>query len=287
MEGAGSAGGSVRESEPSAAGPLSGRTVLVTRPRGQAAALSARLRSLGAAVLEVPTIRIADPPDRGPLLRALGRLAEYDWLIFTSVNGVRKVAEALGGSEAASRALAGVAVAAIGPATARAVRSLGGRVLVVPERYRAEALVEALIREAGAVGKRGREGGQRPLEGARILLPRAAEARPVLPEGLEAAGAIVDEVPAYVTLPAEPDVAALRRTVEAGRLDWITFTSSSTVRRFVEMAGPETGGARVAAIGPITAATARELGIPADVVASEYTIPGLVQALADAVKAEG
>lgn len=255
--------------------PLRGRGVLVTRPERQAGALSSRLEALGAEVLEVPTIRIQDPPDREPLLGAVRNLSAYDWIVLTSVNGVRKLEEAMEASGVGPEAAAGAAVAAIGPATAEAARRAGLSVGVIPDRYRAEALVEAIRAAAGAGGA----GGDRPLAGRRILLPRAAEARSVLPEGLEAAGASVDEVPAYVTLPARGEAAELRRLLEAGRVDWITFTASSTVRSFVELAGTRIGRARVAAIGPITAGTAREEGLRVDAVAEEYTVSGLVRAL--------
>lgn len=264
-------------------GALAGLTVLVTRPRDQAAALSDRLRAHGARVLETPTIRIADPTDPAPLAGAVARLEGYDWVVVTSVNGVRKLLEAVseGGALAALRR---ARLAAIGPATAGALEAAGLRAEVVPERYRAEALRDAILaaaapEDAGVAA--------RPLAGVRILLPRAAEARETLPRGLKAAGATVDEVPAYLTLPDERDAAPLRAAIAAGRPDWVTFTSSSTVRNYVSLVGPETGGAAVAAIGPVTAGTARELGLEVRVVAREYTIPGLVRALVAEVASAG
>lgn len=248
--------------------PLAGRSVLVTRPTRQAEDLSRRLRALGATVVELPTIRIEDPPDPEPLREAARALPSYDWLVVTSVNGVRRLRaafEATGGDPAAAGK---VRVAAIGPATAEAVDALGLRPALVPDRYRAEALLETVL---------GVEGGS--LEGRRVLLPRAAEARDVLPEGLRAAGARVDEVAAYVTVPAEEAAAELEALLANRGVDWLTFTASSTVRSFRSLAGSGTGGARVAAIGPITAATARELGFHVDVVAAVHTIPGLVRAL--------
>lgn len=250
--------------------PLQGLRVLVTRPRHQASDLSHRLRSLGAEPVEAPTIRICDPPDRSPLLEAARRLATYDWVVLTSVNGVRKLGAALDEVGAPEGALGRVRTAAIGPATAGAVERLGRRPEVVPDTYRAEALLRELLAACD------------PPRGARILLARAAEARDLLPEGLRAAGARVDLVPAYVTRPDREGAAAIRRLVDERSLDWITFTSSSTVRRFVDAAGSRTGGARVAAIGPITAGTARELGLEPTAVARSYTIPGLVEALAAA-----
>ncbi len=258
-------------------GALAGLTVLVTRPREQAEALSDRLRAHGARVLETPTIRIADPPDPAPLAGAVARLEGYDWVVLTSVNGVRKLLEAVGEGGALAP-LRRARLAAIGPATAKALEAAGLRAEVVPERYRAEALRDAIL-AAAAPEDAGTGDPARPLAGVRILLPRAAEARETLPRGLMAAGATVDEVPAYFTLPDERDAAPLRAAIAAGRPDWVTFTSSSTVRNYVSLVGADTGGAAVAAIGPVTAGTARELGLEVRVVAREYTIPGLVRAL--------
>lgn len=210
-------------------------------------------------------------------------------MVFTSVNGVQKVSEGLDELGIGSVGLQGPRVAAIGPATAREATRAGLGPAVVPGSYRAEGLLEAILEAAAGAEGAGRPspGGSGPLAGTRIFLPRAAEARDVLPEGLRAAGAQVEEVAAYVTLPDMEGAVALRRALERAEADWITFTSSSTVRHFVELAGGRTGRARVAAIGPITARTARELGLRVDVVASEYTIPGLVQALAAASRAGG
>lgn len=256
--------------------PLAGRSVLVTRPSRQAGDLSKRLRALGAEVVEVPTIRIQDPPDDGPLRTAARSLASYDWIVVTSVNGVRRLREAVEEVGASPRDADPCRVAAIGPATAREARSVGFPPAVVPDRYRAEDLLDAVLAAAGG-----------SLAGRRVLLPRAAEARDVLPAGLRAAGAEVDEVAAYVTVPAEERGSDLRDLLAGPGVDWITFTASSTVRSFRALAGGEMGGARIAAIGPITATTARELGMAVDVVASEHTIPGLVRALEQAVKARG
>lgn len=249
--------------------PLAGRTVVVTRPRGQAPPLSDALRGLGAEVVEYPTIAIRPPEDPEPFRRAVARLEGYDWIVFTSVNGVRRVYEELEDRGLGPDALAPDRLAAIGPSTADALQHEGLDVEVVPGEYRAEALVEAL----------GRAGAAR--DGVRILLPRAAEARDVLPDQLRERGAEVDEVAAYATLPGEPGELALDDRMRAGEIDWLTFTASSTVRNFVRMAGPDVGPSDVACIGPITAGTARELGLPVDVVAEEYTIPGLVRALVE------
>lgn len=249
--------------------PLAGRTVLVTRPRPQAEAFSSSLRELGARTVECPTIRIREPTDRGPLLAALRAPARYDWLIFTSANGVGKVAAALEELGRPADSFEPLRVAAIGPATAAECRDrLGLSADVVPRSYRAEALAEA-VRSAMAPHRR-----------PRMLLPRAARARSELPERLRRWGAVVDEVAAYETVPTDGDGTALRRRLRKGDLDWVTFTASSTVRGFVKLAGARVRPARTAAIGPITASTAAGFGLPVDLVAEEYSIAGLVAALA-------
>ncbi|HKK08979.1 MAG TPA: uroporphyrinogen-III synthase [Gemmatimonadota bacterium] len=258
-------------SEPSSDLPLAGRTVVVTRPRARAGPFETLLRDRGARVVSFPTIRIAPLEDDSRLREALERLSEHDWLVFTSVNAVEAVAPLLP-SGATLPAAGAVRIAAIGPATAAAVRDrLGAEVEAVPAEYRAEALVEAILEAAGDVS------------GLSFLLPRAAEAREALPRMLEEAGAHVLEVAAYRTLAADDrEAGALRNDLAAGRIDWVTFTASSTVRGFTEAVGTDLGPSRVAAIGPITAATARSLGLEVDVVAEAYTIPGLLQALVDA-----
>ncbi len=222
-------------------------------------------------MVEVPTIRIQNPPDPRPLQAVVGQLASYDWLILTSVNGVRRLRAAMEEGGVDPSVAPACRVAAIGPATAGEVRAAGFPSALVPDRYRAESLLAAVLAAAGG-----------SLAGRRVLLPRAAEARDVLPAGLREAGAEVDEVAAYVTVPAEESADELRALVAGRGVDWVTFTASSTVRSFEALAGAETGRARVAAIGPITAATARELGFRVDVIAAEHTIPGLVRALVGA-----
>lgn len=251
--------------------------MVVTRPRHQAEPLCDALRELGAEPVAFPTIAIRPPEDPAPLREALASLGRYDWAVLTSVNGVRQVLDAVeaSGREPAD-VLSELRVAAIGPATADALRQAGVPVEVVPEEYRAERLVDAL---AGAAR----------LEGRRILLARAEEARDVLPRELREEGARVDEVTAYRTEVANPDADRMAERLGQGEIDWLTFTASSTVRNFVRLVGRERGSARVAAIGPITAGTAADLGLEADVVAEEYTIPGLVEALvrAETARAEG
>ena len=246
---------------------LRGKRVLVTRARAQAHELVNRLQELGAIPIVFSVIHIVPPRDNYVALdTALRQLATFDWVVFTSVNGVVHVWERLAVLGLAAGAFARVHLAAIGPATVAALTTRGLQAAVVPERYVAEALLEAMPHPAGQ----------------RFLLPCADLARDTLRVGLQAAGAEVVEVPAYSTVLAEPSPEALA-AVETG-VDVLTFTSSSTVRNFVEHVGPTTAQAlaaqaRVVTIGPITAATAREFGLRVDVVAAEHTIAGLVAAL--------
>lgn len=243
--------------------PLEGRTIVVTRPEEQAPDLAGPLRERGARVLIHPTIEIVPPDDPDPLRRAAREAASYDWIVFTSVNGVKAFAEALAAEGLPTPRSPGYC--AIGPATGAALEEMGARTDVVPDEFVAEAVVEALDDETDLAAKR-------------VLLPRAAVAREALPDGLRARGAEVDVVEAYRTVPAEAASGDLRRRLDAGEIDLVTFTASSTVRNFHRSVGPDLGDARVAAIGPITAGTARELGYDVAVVAEVYTIPGLVEA---------
>ena len=251
--------------------PLSGRRVVVTRARAQAGELSRELESLGAEVLEFPTIEIKSPGDFGPLDRAIRDLDSFDWIVFTSVNGVEAFVERLKHHGLDLRAVPrGARVAAIGPATAERVEAAGFRVDVTPEEYRAEALIEVLERDS--------------LAGKRVLIPRAKVAREVLPEKLREAGAEVVVPPAYESVPSNEGGERLRELLENGEVDCVTFTASSTVENFVRAFGGEETGrllsrVRVACIGPITAETARKYGLEIDAEAEEYTIPGLVDAV--------
>jgi uroporphyrinogen III methyltransferase/synthase len=253
--------------------PLFGRRVVVTRTREQAGVLSAALAEAGADVIECPAIELVDPASWEPVDAALARLETYDWLVLTSVNGVERFFARLDASGRDVRALHRARIAAIGPETARALARRHLRADVVPDEFRAEGLVAALAGE--------------DLRGRRFLLPRAAGARTVLLDELRAAGAEVDEVITYAAALPEDSVARLRAVLGAGPLDVLTFTSSSTVTRFLELlerAAPGDGRARiadatVACIGPITAATARDAGLRVDVVPDKYTIPALVEAL--------
>ena len=242
--------------------PLFGRRIVVTRAKGQADELSGRLRALGAEVVEIPTIEIRPAADYGPLDRAIENLATYDWLIFTSVNGVRRFVERLDLSATDWRALR-ARIAAIGPATRKAVEALHLKVDLMGAEYVAEGLVEA-FRAWDLAGKR-------------ILLPRAAVARDLVPDALRSVGATVDVVEAYRT--EVPDEAA-ELVTRMGVPDCITFTSSSTVRNFVEIAGAgRLTAVRVVSIGPVTSETARSLGVEVSAQARVYTIDGLVEAV--------
>ena len=254
---------------------LHGKRIVVTRAREQASALSERLRALGAEPIEYPVIAFAPPVDPRPLDDAIAALGRYDWIIFTSANGVRYFWEGLAAAGMSSTALEGLRIGAIGPATAEALAQAGVAPSFVPSEFVAEAVVEQIGDVAGA----------------RILLPRADIAREALADGLQARGAVVDQVVAYRTVLGDPEVDVVTLLRE-GRIDAVTFTSSSTVKNFfgrLETAGVGADQARellravlVAAIGPITARTAREYGLEIGIEAGEYTIPGLVDVLLQA-----
>lgn len=245
--------------------PLFGRRVVVTRPRHQASSLARRLRELGAEALEVPTIEIVDPADGGAALRqAAADVADYEWVVLTSPNGAARFCDQLRDG----RDLAGVKLAAIGPGTADALAARNLVADLVPERFTAESLLEAFPLP--------------PAGGGRVLLARAEVAREVLPDGLRSMGWDVDVVDAYRTVPAE--VSPSRRE-QVASADVITFTSSSTVERFLDAYGAGAVPATVACIGPVTADTARRHDLRVDVVADVHTIDGLVDALVGHVAA--
>ncbi len=252
--------------------PLFGRRIVVTRPREQAGELASALEDAGAEVVLFPTIALAPPDDPAALDRAVAAAAAYDWIVFTSSNGVRAFFARVAAQERDVRELAAVRLAAIGPETAAELRRRLLRPAVVPREYRAEGLLDALAGE--------------DLRGRRVLLPRAAGARAVLPETLAARGATVDEVIAYRAVPPpDADVPALRAALAAGAIDALTFTSSSTVRHFVDLVGRDAaarlGAAVVACIGPVTAETAREAGLPVHVCPLDYTAAALAAALVE------
>ncbi|HST58550.1 MAG TPA: uroporphyrinogen-III C-methyltransferase [Longimicrobium sp.] len=254
--------------------PLSGRRIVVTRARAQASDLSQALETLGAEVIQFPTIRIAPPADGAPLRAAAAEAGSFDWIVFTSANGVEHFWNALVEQGGDARALGGVRVCAIGPSTAAELARRGIVPDVVPDEFVGEAALQAL----DAADE---------LRGRRILLPRAEIARAVLPDGLRARGAEVVEVVAYTTVQDGTDAGRVRGLIDRGDVDAVTFTASSTVRNFVDLVGAEVGGAKVASIGPVTSGTARELGLAVDLEAAEYTIPGLVRALQDFYAAGG
>jgi len=239
---------------------------VVTRARDQASELSQKLRALGAEVLEFPTIEIRPPADPGPLEAALNQLERYDWVIFTSANAVRRTAERFRVPQFHAR------ICAIGPATRAALEELGLAVHLMPEKYVAESLVEAFAGE--------------DLTGKRILLPRAAVARDVVPAELARRGAQLDVVEAYRTeIPEGASARAAQIFSAARKPDWIVFTSSSTVTNFVSAAGTAPlEGVRVASIGPVTSAAARQRGLVVTVQADPFTLDGLVAAI---LRAEG
>lgn len=252
--------------------PLGGRTVVVTRAAAQAQRFTELLAAAGARVVEAPAIVIVPPPSWEPLDTALAALDTFTWVVFTSTNGVLMVDRRLAALGLGWPALAGRRVAAIGPATADALREHGVRVDVVPAEYRAEGLVSRL---------RG------VLTGSdRVLLPRAAQTRDVLVTELRALGVQVTEVAAYATRKADGHAARLAEALAAGAIDAVTFTSSSTARNFAEAFSEDErrawrGRFAVASIGPITAATAAEYGLPTDIMPAEYTIPALARAIAE------
>lgn len=253
--------------------PLFGKRILVTRARAQASALTEKLTALGAACIEAPVIRIAPPADGYAALDgAIAELNAYHWLIFTSVNGVEHFFARLRAAGKDTRALGYAKVAAIGSATAEALRSFGITADLIPEEFRAEAVAEAL----------------RPILPlrARILLPRAQEARDVLPDTLRAHGATVDVVAVYETVPETEGGAALAERMMHGDIDIVTFTSSSTVKNLVKLLGNITPlqQTKIACIGPVTADTARSFALAPDIVAEEYTIDGLVSCIKEYVQ---
>jgi uroporphyrinogen III methyltransferase/synthase len=250
--------------------PLLGKRIVVTRARTQASDLVRRLSELGAACLECPTIKVEPPSDWAPLDGAIANLADYHWVIFTSVNGVKFFFHRLFALGQDVRALHRVHTAAIGPVTAERLMDYGLKTDIVPESYRAESVVAAF--------------GSQNLAKQAILIPRAAEARPVLPVELTRMGARVDEVPVYRTVPATDGAAELLIQLEKKQVDLVTFTSSSTATNFKSLLPTERfedliRDLTVASIGPITTETAEKLGFRVRITAQTYTIEGLCDAI--------
>ena len=248
---------------------LAGVRVLVGRARHQAGSLAGELRKLGATVLEIPFIEIRKPRSFKPLDSALRSLDGYDWLILTSVNGVDAMWDRLAWLGLSNGNLKHLRIAAIGPATRKAIEQRGVKVDVVPKEYVAESVVRSL---------------RRRVKEKRVLLVRAKVARDVIPRELRKAGAHMDVVEAYETVVPQASRRRLRSALAnpQRRPQVVTFTSSSTVRNFVSLLGSRQmslEGIRLASIGPVTSSTLRELGLRADISAKEFTIPGLVDAI--------
>ncbi len=248
--------------------PLFGRGIVITRPEAQAEELSELLRRKGARVIPFPVIRIAPPETWGELDRAIDLLESYGWIIFTSANGVAFFFRRLRERGRDIRDLKGIRIATIGPATASAVEALGIRVDLVPEAFVSEGVVKAF---AGM-----------DLRGSRVLLPRAQEARDVIPDGLAKMGATCDIATTYRTIRSDRTASELTPLFDDEKVDVITFTSPSTVANFLRIMGPDfhlPAKVRIACIGPVTEAAARKAGLPVDIIQERYTIPGLVDAL--------
>jgi uroporphyrinogen III methyltransferase / synthase len=245
--------------------PLSNRLVLITRPGEQARELRELLTALGADVLEQPGIIVSDPPDWAAADAALDRVASYDWIVFSSSNGVKRLLDRLLARGGRLDQLDGVKLAAIGPGTAAELQRYGLTADVIPVEYRAESLAEALRPHAA---------------GRRFLLARASRGREVLSEELLVAGGIVEQIVVYTSADVETADPAVAAALAAGRIDWVTVTSSSIARAIVGLFGEQLRRTRLASISPVTSQTLRELGHPPVVEATEYTMTGLVAAIA-------
>ena len=255
--------------------PLWGKTAVVTRSRDQASRLVELLNAAGARCLEVPTIEIIPPADFAPLDAALQHLSRYEWVIFTSANGVRAFMDRLFQMGQDVRVLGRARLAVIGPATAEALRGYGLVADVVPNTFQAEGLLEVL--EPKLLG------------GRRILLARAEQARDVLPEGLAQLGVKVDVVPVYRARPPASVPPEAAEVLESGQVDILTFTSSSTVHNFAGLVGKEAfqqlaARGTVASIGPITTGTLAEYGITPQIEPAAFTIPALAAAIVEYFK---
>ncbi len=252
--------------------PLFGKRIVVTRAREQASGFLKELASLGAECIQFPTIRVIPPESWKALDKAINKLSSYEWILFTSPNGVKFFVERLHFHGKDVRELKGIKIGAIGPKTAEKWYQWGITPDLIPEEYRAEAIVEAFRKMGATPGK--------------ILLPRAAKAREVLPEDLKKMGFEVDVVPAYQTVKPDQDTAMVAEMFREGRIDMVTFTSSSTVTNFLGMLDHHDPSLRntltsatMACIGPITAKTAKENGLEVDLTPTEYTIDSLTDAI--------
>ncbi|HJQ67776.1 MAG TPA: uroporphyrinogen-III synthase [Blastocatellia bacterium] len=256
--------------------PLAGLSVLITRGLGQSAEMTALLEEAGATVIHCPTIEISEPESWAALDAAIGNLDDYDWVVFTSANGVEFFYRRLAEKSLPDRIIR----CAIGPATAKALEAASGRVDVVAKDSKAEGALSAIIEHAG---------GQDRVRGLRFLIPRARVAREVLPTELSSLGARVDAVEAYQTIKPETDGEEIKRLLTERAIDVVTFTSSSTVANFAAIVGVKElsgllEGVLVACIGPVTAATAREHGLDHVIQPDRYTAPALVESLIEATR---
>ena len=255
-----------------AAKPLAGTRIVVTRALAQAGSLAQRIEALGGEAIELPTIEIEPAKDFSALDAALARIESYDWLIFTSVNGIDPLLARLTHIGKSVDALSHLKIAAVGAQTATRLAAAGISVDLVPVRYQAEGLLDALAAEG--------------VRGKRVLIPQAAQARDVLPVTLRQWGAKVDVVEAYRTVAPVVDSAAIKRRLQAGEIDIVTFTSSSTAVNFAQLfdgvaLAEIMGKAAIACIGPITAKSVEELGGRVAIMAREFTIDGLVTAIVE------
>ena len=249
-------------------GPLFGKRVLVTRSRTQASALSEMLIEEGAEPIEVPAIEFSEVEDYSTVDRAIAALHKYSWVIFTSTNGVGAFFARLQALEGDSRSLAGIKVGAIGPATAMALEQHGIKADFVPPQYLSEAIVQGMETQ--------------DLKGARVLLPRADIGTDCLAEGLTRLGAEVEQVPVYRTVMPQDSSEKAKELLSGGTIDLVTFTSSSTVVNLLNLLDGNSSllsTPLIACIGPVTASTARDMGLHVDVVAQEHTVAGLVSAV--------
>ncbi len=258
--------------------PLLGKGIVVTRAREQASGLARTLRDMGACVVQFPTIKIQQLLDDAPIEEAILKLGTYDWLVFTSVNGVRHFWRVLGDIGLDTRVLGGLRIAAIGPATAEALAEKGVKADFVPPKYVAESVVQGML-ELGVAG-------------TRVLIPRAREAREVLPEELRKAGAEVDILPVYETVLDQGKVDSFMERLEAGEIHCVTFASSSTVDNFFSLVPPATlrelaPDVKLACIGPVTAATLERHGFTPHIQPEDFTIPALAEAVGKALGSGG
>jgi uroporphyrinogen III methyltransferase/synthase len=244
--------------------PLFGRRILVTRPAGQCGEMVELFSDLGAQVAVQPAIRISDPPNWDTVDHALQSLDDYDWIVFSSGNGVRFLLDRLLAKIGDLRTLGRVRLAAIGPGTGDALAAYHLRADLQPEQYRAEALAEALIDRSG---------------GARFLLVRASRGREVLADRLREAGREVDQIVVYSSTNVTEADQRVAQSMSDGAIDWVTVTSSAIARSLVDLFGDELRKAKLASISPITSGTLRDLGFEPTAEAGEYTIPGLVSAI--------